>query len=71
MGVISFSVDDQTKADLELLAKEEHRSKSEVFRDMYSTYKFKKTLSKVQQVGREKFLALGIETIDQAEEYLG
>lgn len=71
MGVISFSVDDQTKEDLELIAKEERRSKSEVFRDMYNAYKFKKTLSKVQQVGREKFLALGIETIDQAEEYLG
>ena len=71
MGVISFSVDDQTKEDLELLAKEERRSKSEVFRDMYKAYKFKKTLSKVQRVGREKFLALGIETIDEAEKYLG
>lgn len=41
------------------------------FREMYDAYKFKKTLAKVQKVGRAKFLALGIESIDQAEEYLG
>lgn len=53
------------------MAQEEKRSKSDLFRDMYNTYKFKKSLAKVQKVGREKFLSLGIETIDQAEEYLG
>jgi HAD superfamily hydrolase (TIGR01509 family) len=31
----------------------------------------KRTLNKVQNVGRKRFLALGIESIDQAEEYLG
>jgi len=38
---------------------------------MYKSYKFNRTLSKVQSVGRERFLALGIESIDQAEEFLG
>lgn len=71
MTVISFSIDDQTKADVEQMAKEEKVSKSDLFRAMYETYKFKKTLTKVQKVGREKFLALGIESIDQAEAYLG
>lgn len=71
MTVVSFSTDEQTKEELEQMAKEERRSKSDLFRDMYDAYKFKKTLAKVQKVGREKFLALGIETIDQAEEFLG
>jgi hypothetical protein len=53
------------------MAKEERRSKSDIFREMYDAYKFKKTLTKVQKIGRQKFLTLGIETIDQAEEYLG
>jgi len=71
MTVISFSTDDQIKADVERMAREERRSKSDIFREMYDAYKFKKTLTKVQRVGREKFLAQGIETIDQAEDFLG
>jgi len=71
MTVISFSVDTQIKDDVERMAKEERRSKSDIFREMYDAYKFKKTLARVQKVGRAKFLALGIESIDQAEAYLG
>jgi metal-responsive CopG/Arc/MetJ family transcriptional regulator len=71
MGVISFSIDEQIKADVERMAQEENRSKSDLFREMYNAYRFKKTLAKVQKVGREKFLALGIESIDQAEAFLG
>lgn len=71
MTTVSFSIDEQTKEEIERIAKEERRSKSEIFREMYESYRFKKTLSRVQQVGQEKFLKLGIESIDQAEEYLG
>lgn len=71
MTVISFSIDEQIKADMERMAQEERCSKSDLFREMYDAYKFKKTLATVQQVGREQFLALGIESIDQAEDYLG
>lgn len=71
MTVISFSIDEQIKEDVERMAREERRSKSDIFREMYDAYKFKKTLTKVQKVGREKFLKLGIESIDQAEAYLG
>lgn len=71
MSVISFSVDEQTKKELEALAKAERRSKSDLFRDMYKTYVFNQKLTKIQKVGREKFLSLGIESIDQAEDFLG
>lgn len=71
MTTISFSVDKETKAELERIAKQQRRSKSAVFRDMYNAYQFRQTLAEVQRVGRKKFLELGIETIDQAEEYLG
>lgn len=70
MTVVSFSTDDDVKEYVERIAKEERRSKSAIFRDMYDIYKLKKTLNKIQQVGRAKFMALGIESIDQAEEYL-
>jgi hypothetical protein len=49
MTVISFSIDEEIKDDLERIAKEERRSKSDVFREMYDAYKFKKTLAKVQK----------------------
>lgn len=71
MSVISFSIDEQTKKELEALAKAERRSKSDLFRDMYKTYAFNQKLTKIQMVGKEKFLALGIESIDQAEDFLG
>jgi predicted transcriptional regulator len=71
MSVISFSVDEETKRELEQLAQEERRSKSDIFRDMYKTYTFDRTLTKVQKIGKEKFLALGIESIDDAEAFLG
>ena len=71
MSVISFSVDEQTKNELELLSKEENRTKSDIFRDMYRTYTFNRTLTKIQKIGKEKFLALGIESIDDAEAFLG
>jgi predicted transcriptional regulator len=71
VSVISFSVDEQTKKELEQLARSERRSKSDIFRDMYKVYTFNQTLAKVQKVGREKFLGLGIESIDQAEAFLG
>lgn len=71
MTVISFSIEEQIKDDVERMARDESRSKSDIFREMYASYKFKKTLTKVQQVGREQFLALGIESIDQGEDYLG
>lgn len=71
MSVISFSVDEQTKKEIEKMARRERRSKSDVFRDMYKTYMFNQTLTKIQKIGREKFLALSIESVDQAEKFLG
>ncbi|HVC36250.1 MAG TPA: ribbon-helix-helix protein, CopG family [Candidatus Dormibacteraeota bacterium] len=71
MSVISFSVDERTKNELEQLSKEENRTKSDIFRDMYKTYTFNRTLTKIQKIGKEKFLALGIESIDDAEAFLG
>ncbi len=71
MSVISFSVDERTKNELERLSKEENRTKSDIFRDMYKTYTFNRTLTKIQNIGKEKFLALGIESIDDAEAFLG
>ena len=71
MAVMSFSVDEQTEQEINKLAANERRSKSEIFRDMYKGYRFDRTLSNVRKLGREKFLALGIESIDQAEAFLG
>ncbi len=71
MAVISFSTDEQTKQELEDIAKDNGRSQSDIFREMYAAYKLKKVLAQTQKIGREKFLSLGIETIDQAEKYLG
>jgi predicted transcriptional regulator len=71
MSIISFSIDEETKQELDQLARDERRSKSDIFREMYRAYTFDRTLTKLQRVGKEKFLALGIESIDDAEAFLG
>jgi hypothetical protein len=40
MGV-NFSIDEQIKADVERMAKAEHRSKSDLFREMYNAYRLR------------------------------
>ena len=50
MAVMSFSVDEQTEQEINKLAANERRSKSEIFRDMYKGYRFDRTLSNVRKM---------------------
>jgi len=57
MGVISFSVDEETKRELEQLAQEERRSKSDIFVTCIKPTRLINSYE-IQKIGKEKFLAL-------------
>ncbi len=69
-ATVSFSVDTELKDDLDKLAAKERRSKSDLFREMYNYYRFKVTLSRVQEQGTLIAERLGLETDDDVYNYL-
>jgi predicted DNA-binding protein len=69
-ATVSFSVDQELRDDLDNLAKEQKRSKSDLFREMYNYYRFKTTLRRVQDQGVLIAERLGLETDDDVYEYL-
>ena len=70
LATVSFSVDVATKRDLDDLAANEGRSKSDLFREMYSYYRFKTSLRRVQEQGAIIAARLGLETDDDVYRYL-
>lgn len=69
-ATVSFSVDTELRDDLDRLAKEQKRSKSDLFREMYNYYQFKTTLRRVQEQGSLIAERLGLETDDDVYDYL-
>jgi metal-responsive CopG/Arc/MetJ family transcriptional regulator len=69
-ATVSFSVDTDLRDDLDRLAKEQKRSKSDLFREMYNYYQFKTTLSRIQEKGVLIAERLGLETDDDVYAYL-
>lgn len=70
LATVSFSVDINTKKDLDELALESGRSKSDLFREMYNYYRFKTSLRQLQERGVIIAARLGLETEDDIYEYL-
>lgn len=69
-ATVSFSVDSDLRDDLNKLAADEKRSKSDLFREMYNYYRFKVTLNRAQEHGSVIAQRLGLETDDDVYEYL-
>lgn len=71
METISFSVDIETKKEIEKIAKEEKKSKSDVFRQIFIAYRFNKVLTDMQKGLRKIALKNNIQTDDDVERFLG
>lgn len=69
-ATISFSVDTALKEDLDKVAAEEGRSKSDLFREMYNNFMFKRALRQVQEQGVRVATRLGLQTDDDVYRYL-
>lgn len=67
---MTFSMSDEVKRDIDRLAKQQQRSKSAIFRDMYRSYKFGQALDDIQTAARSTAITLGIETDDDVVDYI-
>jgi metal-responsive CopG/Arc/MetJ family transcriptional regulator len=69
--IVSFSVEQEVKEGIDRMAAEQGRSKSDILRDMYRSYRFKKALEDIQAEGRVIAARLGIESDEDVFRYLG
>ena len=71
VGVVTAAVDTALKDDLDKIAAEEGRSKSDLFREMYNSYMFKRALRRVQDQGVLVATRLGLQTDEDVYRRLG
>ena len=69
MTTISISLDDQSKEQLDRIAKKTNRSRSDVVRDMVAWYELKATTDAMQQKAAPLLRRLGLETDGQIAAY--
>lgn len=69
--VLNISVSPEENSQITQLAKEESKSKSAVIRDAVRSYRLKKNLDYIQEVGRKTAEAMGIETYEDIERIAG
>lgn len=67
---MTFSMSMKVKQDINRIAKQEQRSKSAVFRDMYRAYTFGQSLDAIQAAARSTAVKLGLELDDDVVDYL-
>ncbi len=68
--IASFSIELDVKDGIDQLAAQEQRSKSDILRDMYKSYRFHRALDDIQAEGRVIAARLGLETEDDVYRYL-
>lgn len=70
-AVINISAPLKLAKEIERQAKKEGKTKSELLRDAYESYVFRKKLNEFQKVGSAIAEKLGLESYDDIEEYFG
>ncbi len=68
---ISISLDDTTKHEIDQLAKDQGKSRSDLVRDLFVSYRFNKSLDGLQSPLQGTFLKAGLQTDDDFEKFLG
>ena len=70
MTTLSLSLDEHSKQQLDKIAKQTNRSRSDVVRDMVAWYELKLTTDSMQQKAMPLLRRLGLETDEQIAEYV-
>lgn len=70
MTTVSISLDEQTKKDLDALAKKARVSRSDIIRDMFARYRLQQTVHSMQETARPKLQELRLETEDDIVGYI-
>lgn len=67
----SFSLSPEIVKQLEILAREENKTKSELLREAVRLYKWRRDWAKIRMWGEETARRMGIETYDEIEKIAG
>lgn len=70
-SIINISVPKILGEEINLLAKEERKTKSELLREAFQTYKFAKRWAKIRKLGQLTAEKFNLESYDQIEEFAG
>ncbi len=70
-AIINISMPQAMAKRVEKLAKEENRTKSELLREAFRIYEFKRDWAKIRKWGRETARKMNIRTYDDVERIAG
>lgn len=70
-SVITISVPKAIEKQIESLAKKENKTKSELLREAFGIYKFRKDWARIRVWGEKIALRMGIESYDDVERIAG
>ncbi len=70
-SIINFSVPKKIEEEISKLAKEENKTKSELLREAFRVYQFRKRWVKIRMWGEETARKMGIESYDDVEKIAG
>ena len=70
-SIINISVPKAIEKQIVILAKKENKTKSELLREAFRVYKFRKEWSKIRLLGEQTAQRMGIESYDDVERIAG
>ena len=70
MTTISISLDEETKADIDRLAKEEHKSRSDIIRELFAYRRLERSMQRLQVQAAPTLEKLGLETEEDIAAYV-
>ena len=70
-SIINISMPPQMEKQIEVMAKKENKTKSELLRDAFRVYKFQKDWARIRLWGEQIAQRMGIESYDDVERIAG
>jgi len=69
--IINISVPEEMQKQINKLAKEENKTKSELLKEAFKAYKFRKDWAKIRLLGEQTAKRMGIKSYDDVERIAG
>ena len=70
-SIINFSVPRSLEEEITILAKKENKTKSELLREAFYTYKFTKAWAEIRSLGQLTAEKFNLESFDDIESFAG
>ena len=70
-GILNISVPTTIGKQIDSLAKEENKTRSELIREAFRVYRFQKSWSKIRALGEQTAQRMGLESYDDIEKIAG